>query len=117
MRRELAGKLFKGPEKYNCAQAVHAAYMDLFGGDAELVAAYKKCGSGRAPGRACGALHAARELLTDPDDIRQLDGRFAERTTALDCRAIRRAKRATCQQCVEIAAEILDDIAKGREAD
>jgi putative redox-active protein with C_GCAxxG_C_C motif len=116
MSRKAASELFRGKEKCNCAQAVHLAYIEQFGGDPELVAAYKKCGVGRAPGGMCGALYAARGLLTDPGEIQKLEERFAERTMALACRTIRKAKRATCQQCVDAAAELLDEIAKGREA-
>ena len=59
---EKAKSLFHGVEKYNCAQAVLAAYKDKVNVSQETIDEFKAYGGGRVPTGYCGALHAALYL-------------------------------------------------------
>lgn len=93
----------------NCAQSVAHAWAAkhpaIPGPRAE---AYAGCGAGRAPGGLCGALHASCELA-GAAAAEAIQGEFAEKTGGLmQCRAIRASKALSCNECVGLAADLLD---------
>jgi NADH:ubiquinone oxidoreductase subunit F (NADH-binding) len=91
---------YRGPEKYNCAQAI----VKAFDRD-DLVTEMKKNGGGRAKDGLCGALHAALEI-TDADKKECVMKSFEQETGALKCSALR-ANRIPCTKCVMIAEKLL----------
>lgn len=97
---ERAKKYFRGDEKYNCAQAVLAA----FDSEHEKLVSAKSFGSGRAPDGLCGALHSAKELL-GAEKHEQLMTEFCAAAGSLRCREIRALGKFKCQDCVAFAAE------------
>ncbi len=108
--KSTAGQIFKNGAG-NCAQAVALAWADQVGlPQQEASAQFAGCGGGRAPEGLCGALHAARELAgtTQAND---LTAAFARRTGGhTRCRDIRRVRSLPCASCVELAAELLEEI-------
>lgn len=97
---ERAKKMFHGEERYNCAQAVLAA----FDAPMEKVQAAKAHGGGRAPAGLCGAFHAAKELLGEAK-FTELKAEFSEAAGGLDCREIRPKGILPCRECVGLAAD------------
>lgn len=97
---ERAKKYFHGEERYNCAQAVLAAYDS----EHEKIEGAKSFGGGRAPEGLCGALHSAKELLSEEKHA-ELVEEFSAAAGALKCREIRALGKFKCQECVAFAAE------------
>ena len=105
MQKPNASAFFRGAEGYNCAQAVLAAYANLASLDQTCLARFAHYGSGRAPAGECGALFAAKALLTDPAAQRRVEEAFALASGATECRSIRKLRRASCAECVQTAAD------------
>ncbi len=95
----------------NCAQAILHAFADVFAISREEIAAARHIGSGRAEGGYCGALWAALRLVGD-GKREHLCERFRARTGALTCRDVRRARNATCAECVTVAAQAVCAVQK-----
>ncbi len=101
-------KEFHQQRRGNCAQSVAFAWRQAHPEGAEADAAFARCGGGRAPEGLCGAVHASCTLAgaAASESIKQA---FMERTGGcLACKDLRAAKRAPCNECVEIAAELLE---------
>jgi len=96
----------------NCAQAVSKAFQKEFNIPEELIRSYKDKGSGQAPEGACGSFFAARQLLKEPQDIVYLAKKFEELAGSTRCKEVRRLKKVSCKETVDIAADILADILK-----
>ena len=92
----------RSPRTHNCAQSVAAGF-----GREDLVAEMKDCGGGRAPGGACGALHAALQLIAE-DHREEAVAECAAAAGALNCRDIKSEARTPCSRCVEIAAGLVE---------
>jgi hypothetical protein len=112
MRKEKAKLHYSGKEghkKLNCAQAIIAAFHDVFDIPAQDVDSFASLGGGRSPEGRCGALHAAHYLISkkDPSKIVQLEQEFLEAAGSLKCKEIRGMRKLTCLGCVETAADIL----------
>lgn len=90
------------PERLNCAQAVLHAHLVVSGHSTAAVADFKSFGSGRAPDGECGALYAACRIA--PRVAEAMRSAFEARTGARLCRDL---KAFGCQECVAIAAELL----------
>lgn len=90
------------PERLNCAQAVLHAHQIVSGRSTAAVADFRPFGSGRAPDGECGALYAACHVAPKVADA--IRGAFVARTGARLCRDLRAFG---CQECVAIAAELL----------
>ncbi len=89
---------------YSCAQAIWAAFADE--NPVNLAAMREKSG-GRAPENMCGALFATVKIL--PESER--DGavtEFESKVGSCKCSEIKTVHRVKCEDCVKIAAEILD---------
>jgi len=106
---DLAVSLFHGHDKFNCAQAIAAAFCDRCEADPELIGECSSFGGGRAEGGLCGALYAAKRLAGGAAG--EVERRFAERCGQTRCRALRTQTSTSCRDCVRIAAEILDELA------
>ena len=110
MNKRSATEFFRGPERYNCAQAVVKAFQQECAIPEQVIHDYAQKGSGRAEGGLCGALYAARAVLTDPAEIAALEQRFVERAGAKQCREIRRLNKLSFRESVEAAEEIFRTI-------
>jgi hypothetical protein len=97
---ERAKNYFHGEEKYNCAQAVLAAYD----AEHEKLADAKAFGGGRAPEGLCGAFHSAKELL-GAEKFEEMLHEFKEAAGGLNCQEIRPLGKLSCRECVAFAAE------------
>lgn len=93
----------------NCAQSVAFAWGSKFVGARGVEEVFDGCGGGRVPGGFCGALHASC-TLAGVKAAETIKGQFAEKTGGhLTCKELRAAKRVSCNTCVEIAAELLEN--------
>ena len=101
-----------GSMKLNCAQAVIAAFREKFGLDENAVHLFASFGSGRAPGGECGALCAAKFLLSGAhqDKIEECGNTFMSKAGSVKCKEIRQLKKLPCVGCVETIAGFLDKI-------
>ena len=95
--------------RLNCAQAVMAAFADKFALDNKMIDQFKNHGSGKAPEGVCGAYWAAKYLLKDLEMLKELDNLFTSLAGSLNCQEIRKKKRLSCLQCVEKAAEFVQN--------
>lgn len=94
---------------YNCAQAIAHCWT----GDPDLVGIMKQCGSGRACEGHCGAIHAARIVASALNmNVPKLEEEFTQQAGSLKCMEIRRIRKLTCRQCVEMAHNILETLVR-----
>jgi hypothetical protein len=98
---------FRGGTRYNCAQAVLKAYAPVVGVGGCCLERFSQFGSGRAPGGECGALFAAKSILEDPAAKKEVERAFVDVAGTTTCRDIRKGRRASCEQCVQTAANAL----------
>ncbi len=105
-----ASEFYHGSEKYNCAQAILKTYQDKYNIPQEMIESYSKFGGGRVDGGICGALYAVRTILKDKDMIANADTLFSEKAGSIQCRNIRKLKKISCSDCVDLAANILSYI-------
>ncbi|HTP25228.1 MAG TPA: C-GCAxxG-C-C family (seleno)protein [Anaeromyxobacteraceae bacterium] len=96
-----------GNERLNCAQSVLKGFREQVEISQQDIDEAQGLGAGKAPDGICGALYAALRLLENPEERETVRGAFAVRTGSEQCRAIRKARRVSCVQCVEIAAKLL----------
>jgi len=89
-------------KRLNCAQSVFQA----FDASDEKVSAAGTLGRGRAEGGLCGALHAAL-VLAEPDKRESFRRTFAEKAGSERCVEIRKGRKLSCLQCVELAAKLM----------
>ena len=103
-----AAQAYHRERRGSCAQSVAHAW-ELKNPSAETSEEHwTGCGGGKAPGGLCGALHASCTLAGDAA-ADQIKREFSEQSGGLlTCRAIRAAKRLTCNECVGLAAELLE---------
>lgn len=94
-----------GHERLNCADAILKAFGELDEASRQTLCQ----GGGRAPGGECGALCAARTILSkkDPARAEELEKAFVELAGSGKCAEIRKLKKLSCLGCVEKAAELL----------
>ncbi len=109
MNEATARDLFRGKNKLNCAQSILKAFQPAFGTSDKEIAACESAGEGKAPGGACGALHAARLLLRDPAVAHELEAAFERDAGSTACKRIRKLKQLSCGDCVALAARFLQD--------
>lgn len=92
------------PFMYNCAQTVCAAF-----GREDLIEAMKSCGGGRAPEGMCGALYGAIQVA--PTNAEELKSAFTDVNGAWKCCDLKGGTpRVACQQCVRVAAELVEKL-------
>ncbi len=107
MEKPNALEFFRGKVRYNCAQAVLKAYAPVTGADESCLERFAQFGGGRAPDGECGAVFAAKSLLEDADARKAVERDFVTLTGTMRCRDIRTGRRASCEQCVQTAADAL----------
>ncbi len=101
-------KEFHQQRRGNCAQSVAFAWGQKFPGGRGVEEVFAACGAGHAPGGLCGALHASCTLAGTAAE-ESIKHAFAQKTGGhLTCKAIRAAKVMPCSECVEVAAELLE---------
>ncbi len=89
--------LGKGDKKYNCAEAVVAAFGEDEG-------PFSGCGRGNAPGGWCGAAHAAASLMGSSVEV---ENRFKDQAGCVTCHGIRHMRKLSCPACVELGARLV----------
>lgn len=94
-------------ERLNCAQSILKAFRERKEVSTEEINEARKLGGGKADDGICGALYAALRLTDDPDSRESLRGSFADVAGSDKCREIRAKELISCQQCVEVAARLL----------
>ena len=109
MAKEKASDYFHKEEKYNCAQAVLAYFQEKHGVSQEKIDKFSACGGGRAEGGLCGALYSAQILMNDPEKFEQLKGKFLDNAGSEKCKEILKMKKLPCADCVDLAAQFIDE--------
>ncbi|MDD5502390.1 MAG: hypothetical protein PHH26_02875 [Candidatus Thermoplasmatota archaeon] len=89
---------------YSCAQTVYAAFKDA---GEEKLADLKANSSGKAARGLCGAVYAAR-LLVSEDKRGFMEAEFAAAVGDARCREIKTVHKTPCEACVKIAAELVE---------
>jgi len=104
----------KKNNKFNCGQAVMAAFKEKFSVDESLLKLFSGYGSGRAPEGECGAYYAVKHLLSGVEDdrVKLCEAAFKERGGSTKCKEIRQGRKLSCIGCVETAAEFLEKAEK-----
>ena len=97
--------------KLNCAQAITLGFSHCIEDAEEKSAGFQKKGGGRTPGGTCGAYYAAESILYErkPEAVASLQLHFHEHAGDVRCRDIRKAKKASCDECVGLAQSFLDE--------
>ncbi len=107
-----AADYFHGQDKYNCCQAIRRFFQRRFDVSEEVLQEGKAHGGGRAPEGVCGALYAAEELLKASGELKaELRAAFLKRVGAITCREIKGEQKTSCQECVNVASELLQEFA------
>lgn len=104
MKAKQAAALYRGKERYNCAQAVLKTFQEEAGVPDSVIKGASRWGHGRAEGGVCGALHAVRALIDDPELLAKVEREFAHVAGSTLCRQIKGMSRVTCRECVSLAA-------------
>lgn len=113
--------LFKGnfpfKRRVNCAVAIGTVFKRLCPLTEDILQSMNNMGHGKAPGKVCGAYHAARTMVMEnnPALLDQLDSYFTENTGSLICREIKKNK-VSCERCVELAARFLQQNCPAQKA-
>jgi len=111
----LAVAVFRAPpERLNCAQAVMRAFEADGLAPPGAVRDCSGCGGGRVEGNVCGALYAAQQLVKEPVRVQVLQSRFAAVAGSTRCLEIRRSRQLSCEGCVKLAAELVEELALPR---
>ncbi|OVE81213.1 hypothetical protein BVY04_03825 [bacterium M21] len=98
---------FRGPNRYNCIQAILKAFQHVNNCPDEFIESHRKLGQGRIGEGRCGALYAARMHGADDAQKQKIEEQFVAMAGDAACRPIRKAKQVSCERCVEIAASVL----------
>lgn len=98
--------------RLNCAQSVLHAFQQEHSIAEDEITQARHLGGGRADGGRCGALHAACVLAGDETARGNLRMAFAAKAGSEQCREIRKSKTLSCEQCVELAAELVASLGK-----
>ena len=107
-KEELARSKFHGVEKYNCTQAVLAAFQEETGMTDADIASYSNTGGGKAEGGVCGALLATQILLKDSPALPEVESIFTTAGGSQGCLAIRELGKLPCKDCVGLGAQLID---------
>jgi hypothetical protein len=99
--------------RLNCAQSVLRAFQQEHGVTEDKIEAAGHHGGGRAEEGRCGALHGALQLADDDSARDNLRKAFVAKASSEKCREIRKNKTLSCEQCVELAAELVAGLKRG----
>lgn len=104
---------FHHPEyRHNCAQAVANKWHAHFEIPASIVADMKAFGGGRSPEGLCGALFAGLEVVPSEEDKQHLLAQFEATTGRTKCLDLKRDRKFSCTQCVDIVDQLIEAIEK-----
>lgn len=103
---EKAKELFLSGQGLSCAECVLMA----FDSDESILKEADGWGHGRAPGKFCGALHAALAISGSDEARGIVEKEFLESAGDLDCRSIRKKRQTTCADCVLHAGKALENL-------
>jgi hypothetical protein len=101
------------PARLNCAQAVIHSYRAVSKDDAHSPEDFKGMGGGKAPDGICGALFAA--CTVHSGDAPCLIQRFLSRLGGITCKELK-GGGVSCESCVGVAAELLEESLNGKRA-
>ena len=101
---------YKGSERYNCAQTILKGFQQKYNISQQTIDDARANGAGRAEGGLCGALHAAKTLLTDENKKQQLEQNFSKTAGSIHCKTIRKLNLIPCASCIQTAANFLQHI-------
>jgi len=107
-KEELAKSKFHGVEKYNCTQAVLAAFQVETGMTDADIASYSNTGGGKAEGGVCGGLFAARVILKDSPALPAIESTFTTAGGSPGCLEIRKLGQLPCKDCVGLGARLVE---------
>jgi hypothetical protein len=74
-----------------------------------MIDSYSDYGGGRAEDGLCGALYAAKTLLNAPKKTKLLNKEFFKKAGTVKFRGILKHKKLPCADCVDLAAQIVDE--------
>ena len=109
MTQKKASDYFHKEDAYNCAQAVLKYFQPGYPVSQEMIDSYSAYGGGRAEDGLCGALYAAKTLLNDPKKTELLKKEFLKKSGSVKCREIMKHKKLPCADCVDLAAQIVNE--------
>lgn len=94
----------------NCYQSVVYTFKDVFNLVEEDIEEGLRFSGGRAPEGICGAIYAVKKLYEKKGnkDFDEFKNRFIEQNGSIICYEIRKKKKISCAECVEIATEYLE---------
>ena len=93
--------------RLNCAQSVFIGFQKKHGVSDEVIVDAKAFGGGRADEGMCGALFAAVSMIKDGAIKEQIVADFVKKAGSEKCREIRKIDKLKCDQCVELAANLM----------
>ena len=102
----------QGHKKLNCGQTIVHAFKDKFSLSNDLIAQFEGYGGGKAPEGHCGAFYAAKVILEKHDSkkLKDFEKTLITHANSTKCKEIRSSRKLTCMDCVEKAAEALENI-------
>lgn len=109
MTHKKASDYFHKEDAYNCAQAILKNFQSEYSISQEMIDSYSAYGGGRAEDGLCGALYAAKILMNDPQKTELLNKKFLKKAGSVKCREILKLKKLPCADCVDLAAQIVDE--------
>jgi len=101
--------LYHGKDNYNCAQAIRLAFAKENDEKDALVKEYKLYGHGKAPQNTCGAVYAGMKLTNELDYEAGFASTFKQETGYIKCSDLKVTGKVSCEECVKIAAQILEE--------
>jgi len=113
-RMKLIFKEKYSARKYNCAQKILTVFADQFKIDKSLIDDFRHHGFGRSPGGECGAIFAAKYLLRkQPLVAKEIENKFLHAVGETQCKAIRRQRKISCKECIQIIIDLMQEAVKG----
>ncbi len=98
--------------RHNCAQAIAHKWHQHFEIPFAIVADMKSCGGGRSPEGLCGALYAGMNILDKKEDKQHLLTQFEATTGQTKCLELKRDRKFSCPQCVDLVDRLIEEIEK-----
>jgi hypothetical protein len=107
--KKKASDYYHGIQNYNCSQAVLKYQQVNYKIAEQKIQSFARYGGGRAEGGICGALYAALSLVNTTQQP-LLKTKFEKKAGSSKCREIRKTGKVSCHTCVDVAANLLDQV-------